>query len=145
MEVKEKLSSYEFKNDRSEIEFFKTIKPKFTSGIEYYELLYHAVLFEPPAINDAILFWKMESQRLQKFNEEYKAFLLCYADQGCSLLPYYFLRRYSDNSVRQPKLYDTSIAHRTNGDPLVAAFWALKRYVHFVHKKRAALTNGNGD
>lgn len=143
-EVKENLSSYEFKNDRCEIEFFKQCKPKFTSEIEYYELLYHAVVFEPPATGDAILFWNRESQRLQKFEEEHKSFLLCYADHCCSLLPYYFLRRYSEIGTRQPKLYDTAIVHRTNGDPLVAAFWALKRYVNYVYKKQAELPNHIG-
>jgi hypothetical protein len=132
--VKEKLTTYEFKSDESEIEFFQHLKPKFTAEIEYYELLYHAVVFEPPRFEDAVLFWNRESARLQKFEAEHKSFLLCYADHRCTLLSYYFLRRHSINGAQRIKLYDAGTKHLTNGDPLVAAFLALQRYMKYVHK-----------
>lgn len=58
--VKEKLNTCRFETDESEIEFFKMVKPKFTSEIEYYSLLYYSLVFEPAGLDAAISFWGRE-------------------------------------------------------------------------------------
>lgn len=138
-EVKQNLTSYQFKNDQCEIEFFKDLKPLFTSEILYYELLYHAVVFEPPGIICAIQFWQRESLRLHKFEQENKTFLLCYADQSCNLIPYYFLSRYTQINGREIKLYDAGGKYLTKGDGLVATVRSLRRYMNYVDEKKEQL------
>jgi hypothetical protein len=44
--IKALLAGYIFQSEAEEIYFFKTIKPLFTSAIEYYGLLAHAQLFK---------------------------------------------------------------------------------------------------
>src|SRR5689334_8466937 len=60
MELSEKLSKHEFQSDEEEIEFFKKWKPKFISEIEYYNLIYHSLLFQPAEPNSLISFWGRE-------------------------------------------------------------------------------------
>jgi hypothetical protein len=138
--VKEKLNTYQFRDDVEEIEFFKRLKPKFTAHIEYYSLLYHSTLFEPIHLDSSIRFWGMEHRRLKKFEVGHKLFLSCYKNQDHAMTPYYFLRRYcvSENNAGA-KMYDAGTVACTNGDHLVATFLALRRYTSFVEKKMTAL------
>lgn len=131
-QVKEKLATHRFKNDTQEIQFFKTLKPLFTSEIEYYCLLYHRLLFEPSEPQAADDFRKREHGRLQKFESENRDFLSCYHDQHCPMLPFYFLRK----CCRPPlpfevKIYDDETS-LTNGDGFVATWLALKKYTGAV-------------
>src|SRR5690242_1081131 len=59
--LKDLMKNYSFENEEEEIWFFKVIKPRFTSLIEYYTLVYHAELFMPSLTEDnAHTFWKKE-------------------------------------------------------------------------------------
>lgn len=138
--IKRKVSKYQFENDDEEIEFFKIVKPKFTSEIEFYTLLYHCVLFQPTEPFSAVNFWKLEFSRLQKFEEDNQLFLHCYQTERHELVPYYFLRRFyiCNNAVTQG-LYDAGSQAITNGDHLVAVFQALKRHRHYTEAKLANL------
>jgi hypothetical protein len=137
--IKQKLNNWQFRSDTEEINFFQMLKPRFTAEIEYYELLYHAVVFEPAYSQDAIKFWNRELLRLQNFRESNEAFLCCYNNGAPELLPYYFLRRYNIQASQRVKLYDAGTQHLTNGDPLVAEFLALQRFEPYVLQKLAAL------
>jgi len=41
------VATYTFPDEDEEVNFFKNIKPLFTSQAEYYTLLYHAEMFKP--------------------------------------------------------------------------------------------------
>jgi len=53
----EKLMIYQFVSEEEEIESSKTIRPKFTSEIEYYDLVYHSILFRYEAAESLLHFW----------------------------------------------------------------------------------------
>jgi hypothetical protein len=138
-QVKQKLIGYHFTNEGQEIEFFKNLKPLFTSEIEYYALLYHSLLFEPSDGQPAIDFWKREHERLQKFENENRHFLSCYVDAHCPMLPFYFLRKCCLPLIPvELKLYDDGTSS-TNGDGLVATWLALKKYTE--HTKQTGKNN----
>jgi hypothetical protein len=138
--VKEKLNTYEFATEEKEIEFFKLLKPKFTSGIEYYCFVYHATLFAPTDFDAAFIFWSREHKRLQKFQEDNKDFLLCFEGSEMEMTPYYFLRKYFlCENIPGLKMYDAGAIAITNGDPLAATLLALRRYIPYVEKKMATL------
>lgn len=139
-QVKQKLITHHFKTDGTEIEFFKTLKPKFTSQIEYYCLLYHACLFQPQDNISAINFWSREYRRLENYLTENKSFVRCYRDEACELLPFYFLRRfYLPGQATQVKIYDDDNGNLTNGDPLVSTLLALIQFQQYVYKKLETL------
>jgi hypothetical protein len=135
-ELAEKLRNYEFENDKTEIEFFKKWKPKFTSEIEYFNLVYHSLLFQPTELDTAISFWAREHKRLEKFKTDNKGFIECYYNTESELTPYFFLRKYYDpRNIFEAKIYDADTAFTTNGDYLVATLLALERYLQYVEMK----------
>lgn len=134
-QVKQKLRAYRFKKEEQEIQFFKDIKPEFTSEIEYYCLLYNSILFEPFETLPAYNFWSRESLRLQKFEKDNREFLRCFHNAHCTKSPYYFLRRHCLlKSIQEMKYYDAQGTF-TNGDHLLATLLALKRYHQYVTLK----------
>lgn len=133
--VKQKLRNYYFQSEAKEIEFFRTIKPKFTSEIEYFGLLYHCVLFQPKDCSRAIDFLAREGKRLEKFEAENTSFIRCF-EEGTELLAYYFLRKhYVVANMLDQKLYDADTGAITNGDHLAASLLALRRYQFFVQDR----------
>ena len=92
--IKQKLVCYRFEKEEHEIDFFKHTKPRFTSEIEYYCLLYHSLLFEPHDLVHAFDFWSREYIRLQKFEEGHSEFLSCYRSLHCNAAPFYLLRKH---------------------------------------------------
>lgn len=139
-ELSEKLRKYEFDVEAREIEFFKKWKPKFTSEIEYYNLVYHTLLFQPTEVDSAIHFWAREYKRLEKFKTDQKEFLECYQNDQCELISYYFLRKYYDpKNILDAKIYDADTSIITNGDPLVASLFALERYKEYAEEKLRGL------
>jgi hypothetical protein len=135
--VSKKLRGYFFPNDWEEIEFFKVLRPKFTSEIEYYSLLYHAILFEPGEHLSKLMFWQREHKRLAEFELQNQSFLYCYHADDCKTTPFYFLRRYcrSDNATRVLNYGGSSAL--TNGDWLVARYVALLRFHPYAIDKLA--------
>lgn len=135
LEVKEKLKNHRFSSEREEIEFFKTIKPRFTSLIEYYCLVYHSLLFEPEAPDAAIEFWKREEERLQKFREQHKELINCLENRRCKKLRYFFLREnFTNSTVFRLSMYEER-GTVTNGDPILANLLALVKYQDYVHSR----------
>lgn len=141
--IKQKLAHHHFKKEDHEIDFFKNTKPRFTSEIEYYCLLYHSLLFEPHDLVHAFDFWSREYERLQKFEEVNSEFLSCYKRQHCAAAPFYFLRKYClVRNAMEAKIYDDA-SSATNGDHLVATFMALKRYHVYVEEKMGRWRHAN--
>lgn len=136
MELSEKLKNHCFETEEKEMEFFKMWKPKFTSVIEYYHLVYHALLFEPGDADMAILFWEREHERLEKFRADNRLFLQCYEDDQNEMGPYFFLRKYyCSGCTANTRIYETGDGISTNGDWFVAALLALQKYMGYVEKK----------
>jgi hypothetical protein len=135
-ELYENLRSYEFGNDETEMEFFKKWKPKFTSEIEYHNLVYHSLLFQPTALDTAISFWARECKRMEKFKTDNKEFIECYCNGKSELTTYFFLRKYYDpRNILDAKIYDGDAAFMTNGDHPAAMLLALERYEQYVETK----------
>lgn len=148
-EVRIVLSNYEFKTDTEEIDFFKNIKPLFTSEIEYYNLLYHAQLFKPPFDEEELQkFWQREFIRMERFIENHQAFYQYILNNDTSLDAIYYLRQNLDGSVVVNAGVD-EIHNKTSTtqDALLAQYFALKRYSVYVQNQieniNKRVKNGN--
>lgn len=139
--LQQNISKYVFRNSDEQIEFFRDWKPKFTSEIEYYNLLYHAILFRPRDIIAAIRFWRREAGRLEKFKNENYEFYVYYKFGGVGKDDYYFLPENCDPQlVLEAKVYDADLDLLTNGDYLITSLLALERYSEYVQTKLKSLT-----
>jgi hypothetical protein len=134
--VKRKLASYEFDTREDEINYFRNIKPKITSEIEYYNLLYHASLFYPPDIRALKRFWMREGERLNKFTNENKDFLHYYRSGLTHKDHLYFVRANNKNlESMKCKPFGVNSFTSTSHDCLIAYFLALEKYTAYVNKK----------
>jgi hypothetical protein len=131
--VKQIIRRYEFENTAEEIDFFKNCKPKFTSEIIYYELLYHFELFRTPeGIKNLLL---REKKRLPRLILAHADFFDYYKKGETYLDDQYFLR--CVHKVKKPEnlsVYDEETT-KSSHDQLIAQFIALEKYYHYLDEK----------
>jgi hypothetical protein len=139
-ELSTKLKSHQFSSEEKEIEFFKSLKPKFTSEIEYCTLVYHSLLFQPDEAHSAIDFWRREYQRLERFKTANPLFIQCCEVDQHQMKPFFFLRKYyhPKNGI-DGRIYDADAAVSSNADLLMATWLALENYKEYAAEQLAAL------
>ena len=130
-----------FKDDKDEIDFFRNVKPRFTSYIEYMMLLREALYSVPAEINNATDYWTKEIDRFKLFYNNNIDFIVYYGRKDWHYNSIYFLRRNnkSDNS-KSAHPYDADPEYCTSHDPIIASYLAHKMYAKYARKKLWALT-----
>src|SRR5688572_22373199 len=73
--VKEKFKESGTKTEYEEVDFFKNIKPFFTSYLEYYVILSEALISAPGESGLAMIYWEAESKRFQRFVDKNNSFV----------------------------------------------------------------------
>lgn len=142
--VKDKVARYEFVNVSDEIEFFKMLKPLFTSQIEYYGLVSFAELTESKITDPVELrrFWMRELLRREKFINKNKAFCDYYKNGNTENDEEYFTRANNDlSNFLEAKAHDLDSKASTSHDYLVATILALEKYSEYVSKKLKQFKN----
>lgn len=85
--------SYLFLYETEEIEFFKHIQPLFMAAMEYYMLLYQAILFKPSHNKDELLsYWLGQLKRTELFFSRHHEFCSYYMNDGNDKDLFYFRR-----------------------------------------------------
>ena len=137
--LKLKLIDFNFLSKEEEIYFFKNIKPRFTSEIEYFKLIYHFEVLNPPlGIFDK--FMNLEKKRLDRFINQNAEFYLYYKSNCTEQDEIYFLRinnKSLDKSMLRP--YDNEVQARTSHDHLVATIMALEKYDVYLMDREACM------
>ncbi|HEY5408366.1 MAG TPA: RteC domain-containing protein [Ginsengibacter sp.] len=136
-DIKKKLAKHIFENTSEEIDFYKNIKPKFTSYIEYLPLIFLALSFLPDSdINMQRYFWMGEFNKLQKFIEKNIDFVTYYkgGDTRCDR-QYFLPSNYDLAEFTVSKIYDTDGMFMTSHDHLVAGLLAHEMYHEYVKNK----------
>lgn len=130
------LSAYAFASEAEEIQFFKTIKPKYTSLIEYYTMIYHAELFRPAAEDELLAFWRKESARVDGFNREHAAFT-AYYKSGCTSMDHIYFLRCSGNccSGKRNMLYDREESLIASHGHLATSVLAFEMYEVYIFQQ----------
>lgn len=118
--VDKQLLSAGFKDEEDEIVFFKHIRPKFTSLVEFYSIVYRAELFLPETHADRIEFWKNELQRAELFLDAHRDLHEYIKDEETFRDQEFFLRSANGNSFQ--------------GD-LIGQTTARELYIELLHKK----------
>lgn len=135
-ELRATIAEYEFRSEEEEILFFKTVKPLFTSELEYYSLLYHTLLFCPFDPERQKQFWERETKRLQDFKEQHPDFIAYYSSGKTDCDRIYYLRiNEAQDRNGDAELYDKEPYSGTNHDHLIAKLRALERYNDYAQTK----------
>ena len=137
-QVKRLLKGERFDNIEAEILFFKTVKPTFTSEINYYALLYHAELFKPPAGEKLVAFFEREHQRHRHFIDRNLAFYTYYKSGHTSKDGLYFSRTSKQTILSEggspPDADEVSSTH----DHLLGDLLSLEKYELYATKQLIA-------
>jgi hypothetical protein len=138
--VKSWLKDYEFPESRSEIMFFKHVKPLFTSQIEYYTHCYKAILFLPVSKNEQTLYWQRELAQIDTFYGLHSDFIKYWSNDFGDKDELYFIRASNcGTNLDQAKNYDIDVEVATSHDWLVTAILAYEKYAKFIHRKMGEL------
>lgn len=125
-----------FESEKTEIDFFRNIKPKFTSQIQYFTILAEVLMFVPDEPEKQALFWKEELGKLFRFCERNKQFVEYYESKAVYLDMIYFVKAPADWKQRQPLVfYDADTNFCSTHDHLVRQLLALRMYHDFVRSK----------
>ena len=128
------VATHTFANEQEEIQFFKIVKPKYTSLIEYYTMVYHAELFKPlTSEEDLQAFWKKENARVARFNHEHASFC-AYYKSGCTSMDHVYFLRCNHNCCNEKRnmLYDADDSMITSHGHLATSLLAYEMYEVYV-------------
>lgn len=126
-------------DEDAEIEFFREIKPLFTSHVEYYLILNQCLLFIPGELEGVVGYWEAESKRYKRFCDKHTDFIRYYEGYSSVDDKTFFLRRNSlQETPPQERLYEDEDC-RSSHDHLVRGLLANSMYHEYVNKKLAAL------
>lgn len=98
--IKKSSAAYVFRYECDEIHFFKHIKPLFISAIEYYTLLYQAVIFKPNEKEQQLAYWLQQLKRIDRFNNRHREFYQYYMSGRTHRDKFYFTRAGNAKNVR---------------------------------------------
>lgn len=131
-ELKELFISGTMQMDAEEIEFFKEVKPLFTSHIEYYLILNQVVLFVPNIEQEKKEYWNEEEKRYHRYCKRHENFIAYYESGSTERDSEYFLQR--NNRVEMPpqeRIYEDADC-RSSHDHIVRGLLAGSMYHDFV-------------
>ena len=117
--LKECLITFEFDKPIYEIQFFKVIKPLFTSEREYFSFLHHAEIFARS--EDENKFWLRQPLRLEKFKRGNANFYKAYVTGDESRDEWWYCRG--------------EFRDQTSCDNLVATYLGMVRYLNYVDQQ----------
>lgn len=128
--IKEIVKQNPFADEAEEIWFFKVMKPKYTSLIEYYTMVYHAELFMPVSEEEnGPAFWKKEHDKVSSFYKNNTCFCDYYKSGETKKDRDYFLRSQCANPQEtMNKLYDTDHEFVTSHGYLATSLLAFDMY-----------------
>lgn len=115
--IREQLIGHQFACNEHEIQFFKVIKPLFTSEREYLSLRYQAELFA----GEDDKFWQRQPLRLEKFMNENAGFIEAYTTGETSHDEWWYCRGEHND--------------QTTHDHLIASYLGMVRYLHYVKQR----------
>jgi hypothetical protein len=131
--IQKHIATHTFASQTEEIHFFKIVKPKYTSLIEYYTMVYHAELFRPPGDEELQLFWRKENARVARFHHEHAAFC-SYYKSGCTSMDHVYFKRCNHNccSEKRNMLYDADGSMIASHGYLATSLLAYEMYEVYV-------------
>jgi len=134
-QVKNLVRQNRFSDEAAEIDFFKNIKPKFTSQLEYFLLLYRYQVYASGDPVDYATYRREEITRLEKFRETHAVFIRYFEENRSDWDDTYFLRRKLQKTHRPPsQVYDRAKELWTNGDWIITLLIANRLFEEYLER-----------
>lgn len=123
--LREFVSSYTFKNEAEEIEFFKTIKPRLYHRLIYYRKVYNIEMNRPVGVESQKAYLIDEIKAINRYNDKHSDFVRYYRSGMAHLDSLYYLRNRNDTALYLESFhYERDPKFSTNADFKVAKLLA---------------------
>ena len=134
--LKELVLDNGLKNESDEIYFFRNVKPKFASFIEFFVLCTEAMWFVENKVQCAASFWREELEKYSRFCNRYNVFIRYYQSGDNRHDSAYFLRTTADAlSDIHSKMFDEHPILHSSKDWILRSYLANKMYFRFAQEK----------
>lgn len=138
LKVKEMFKDSVNYDEEEEINFFKYVKPRFTSHIEYNLVISQAILFLPTETEALVTYWEEETKKYQRFFDKHQEFINYYDSNNTENDSRYFLPRNNRQETPvQERIYQDEEC-RSSHDCIVRGLLANSMYYEFASSKLAA-------
>jgi hypothetical protein len=142
LSIQEMVEGYRFTDQREEISFYKTLKPRFVGLMDFFTLLYRSVLFQPEDTTGKKEYWKRELATCNNFLSKHSAFCSYYEQGNTAMDPVYFVQQNNQQAlifgINENKWHVI-----TSYSYLLARVISVKKYHRYVVNKIANGTVGN--
>lgn len=123
--LREFISTYTFKNEAEEIEFFKTIKPRLYHRLIYYRKVYNIEMNRPVGVESQKAYLIDEIKAINRYNNKHSDFVRYYRSGMTHLDSLYYLRNRNDTALYLESFhYERDPKFSTNADFKVAKLLA---------------------
>jgi len=141
--IRDIAETHVFPSQADEVCFFKHIKPLFLSAMEYYMLLYQALLFKPTSDEDELLsYWLKQLNRVDQFVERHREFYqYCQSDRTEHDL-LYFTRSVNPASFHAKPVGGLRPRHGRSAY-LAARIRAFDQYRQYLEMQVKSMADGN--
>lgn len=131
------FKNYTLHNKQEEIEFFKEIKPQFTSKLIFYNDIYNIEINKPIGDEKRIKkYYHKEIKKLKSFFTKNKEFYKYYRTKNTCLDKKYFLRKKYDIKLTLESYYfQSDPVFSTSHDYLIAKLIANEKIIVFLEDK----------
>jgi hypothetical protein len=134
LSVQEMLDNYQFVDQQEEINFYKTLKPKFIGLMDFFTLLYRSALFQPEDTSDKKEYWKSELTTCKNFLLKHKTFCRYYEQGNTTMDHVYFVQQNNQYpfifGINENQWHAT-----TSYSQLLARVISIQKYQRYVTKK----------
>ncbi|WP_166437082.1 RteC domain-containing protein [Niastella caeni] len=140
--IQAEVDSYQFADQLEEINFYKTLKPKFIGLMDFFSLLYKTVLFQPDDSEGKMEYWKEELAICKNFLLKHSAFCQYYKQGYTGMDHIYFVHE----NNREPLIFGTNENKGhvvTSYSHLLARVISITKYQRYLQEKIGFLTNVN--
>ncbi len=135
LKLKEIFKGRMIYDEEEEINFFKYVKPRFTSHIECNLIVSQALLFLPAEVEALVTYWETETRKYQRFFDKHEEFIKYYDSYSTENDSRYFLIRNNQQEIAvQERIYQDEDC-RSSHDHLVRGLLANSMYYDFVCKR----------
>lgn len=138
--LREFVSTYTFKNEAEEIEFFKVVKPRLYHRLIYYRKVYNIEMNRPVGIESQNAYLRDEIKAINRYNAKRSDFVRYYRSGMTHLDSMYYLRGRADMALYLESFhYERDPNFSTNADFKVARIMANDLLLPYLTKELDAL------
>ena len=143
--LKNFITSYEFVDTNDEINFFKNIKPKFSSKLIFYQKAYEIQLYLPTGpLPDIRNYYSRELQKISEYQNDNKELLSYYRSNSTLFDEVYFVRKKPDSwLLLSLDDYETDLDFTTFYDQKISKIIAFDFLSEFIKESISNLDQKN--